>query len=238
MQYAIFSKKGNREYNEDYVMHRQDNNRFCFVLAEGLGGHGKGDLASKCVCESVLEDFENRDEEFNLEKAIQNAQIKLLNCQQEMNCVTGMKTTIVILYIEKDYAQWAHIGDSRLYLWDKWRMVDRTYDHSVPQMLVYAKEIKEKEIRFHEDRNRLLRAMGNRNDNLKADISEKKKCKKGQAFLLCSDGFWEYIEEKKMWFSYLNSKTPEEWLNKMEKVICENGKSSDMDNYSAIAVWI
>ena len=165
MQYAIFSKKGNREYNEDYVMHRQDNNRFCFVLAEGLGGHGKGDLASKCVCESVLEDFENRDEEFNLEKAIQNAQIKLLNCQQEMNCVTGMKTTIVILYIEKDYAQWAHIGDSRLYLWDKWRMVDRTYDHSVPQMLVYAKEIKEKEIRFHEDRNRLLRAMGNRNDN-------------------------------------------------------------------------
>ena len=238
MQYAIFSKEGNREYNEDCVMYRQDNNRFCFVLADGLGGHGKGEIASKCVCESVLEDFENRSEEFNLERAIQNAQVKLLNCQQVINCDTGMKTTIIILYIEEEIAQWAHIGDSRLYMWNRWRMLDRTYDHSVPQMLVYAKELKEKEIRFHEDRNRLLRAMGNANDNLKADISEKKKCKKGQAFLLCSDGFWEYIDEKKMWAYYVSSKSPEEWLKKMEKTICENGKGSNMDNYSAIAVWI
>lgn len=238
MQYSMLSNEGNREYNEDYVVYCICKEKACFVLADGLGGHGKGEIASKYVCESVIEDFEKNGDVFILEKAIQNAQKRLLQLQKEMNYNVGMKTTIVILYINGDNAQWAHIGDSRLYLWNRWRIVERTFDHSVPQMLVLARELKEKEIRFHEDRNRLLRAMGNENDNLKADISKVTKCKKGQSFLLCSDGFWEYIDEKKMQTQYLVAKTPEEWLRRMERIVCKNGKDSNMDNYSAIAVWL
>ena len=58
-----------------------------------------------------------------------------------------------------------------------------------------------------------------------------------QQFLLCSDGFWEYIEEREMEQILQNSLTPGQWLKKMKKVILKNGHGYNMDNYSAVAVW-
>ena len=59
-----------------------------------------------------------------------------------------------------------------------------------------------------------------------------------QAFLLCSDGFWELIDEKMMCKTLKKAKTPEEWLKSMEQIVLENGKGTNMDNYSAIAVFV
>jgi len=61
--------------------------------------------------------------------------------------------------------------------------------------------------------------------------------KKCQAFLLCSDGFWELIEEKDMCSILKKSETPNEWLLEMAEVVKKNGKDRNMDNYSAIAIW-
>ena len=58
------------------------------------------------------------------------------------------------------------------------------------------------------------------------------------SFLLCSDGFWELIEERQMCKALKKSKTPREWLENMEQVVLENGRGTNMDNYSAIAVFI
>ena len=94
--------------------------------------------------------------------------------------------------------QWGHVGDSRLYYFKNGRIVKRTLDHSVPQMLVAAGEIDEKEIRHHPDRNRLVRVMGMEWDEPKYQVSEPMPEEPGQAFLLCSDGFWENIEEEQI----------------------------------------
>ena len=59
-----------------------------------------------------------------------------------------------------------------------------------------------------------------------------------QAFLLCTDGFWELIEEKKMEALLKKADTPEQWIRLMQEVILKNGRNTDMDNYSAIAVWL
>lgn len=238
MEYALLTKKGNREYNEDFVGYVCTKNCFCFVLADGLGGHGKGEIASKCVVSSIIADFEELEECFHLDQAIERAQNRLSELQKQNNCHEGMKTTIVVLYVNREVVQWGHIGDSRLYFWKNKRIVTRTLDHSVPQMLVLAKEIKEKDIRFHEDRNRLLKAMGNEDDRTEPEISRQFKRRRGQAFLMCSDGFWELIDEEEMRREYKYSANPQEWIDRMEKIICENGSSIDMDNYSAIAVWI
>ena len=61
--------------------------------------------------------------------------------------------------------------------------------------------------------------------------------KKCQAFLLCSDGFWELINEKEMAVQLKKAHCVEEWLDNMVRIVQENGKDKNMDNYSAIAVW-
>ena len=61
---------------------------------------------------------------------------------------------------------------------------------------------------------------------------------KEMAFLLCSDGFWELILEKKMESALKKADSPAAWLEAMEKIVEKNGRNKDMDNYSAIAVWI
>jgi serine/threonine protein phosphatase PrpC len=118
------------------------------------------------------------------------------------------------------------------------KMIMRSLDHSVPQMLVFAGELKEKNIRNHPDRNRLLRVLGARNVDLKVDYSDEYTIDDCQAFLLCSDGFWECITERKMCKFLKKSKSVQEWLDMMVKEVEKNGKGTNMDNNSAIAVWV
>ena len=148
-----------------------------------------------------------------------------------------MKTTAVVLCID-EMIRWCHVGDSRLYYFKKKKLIQRTLDHSVPQMLVYAGEIKEKEIRNHPDRNRLLRVMGMEWTSNSYTLSDPVEKTGEQAFLLCSDGFWELIVEKEMQKCLKKAKTPEEWLELMKQIILKNGSNRDMDNFSAVAVWL
>lgn len=103
--------------------------------------------------------------------------------QKETREYADMKTTMVLLLISGNRAYWGHIGDSRLYYFKKNKMITRTLDHSVPQMLVNTGEIKEKDIRGHEDRSRLLRVVGSPWMNGHAyDISEGIDLNKSQVF--------------------------------------------------------
>lgn len=237
--YAMLTNKGNRENNEDYVGMCEDNETYCFAVADGLGGHGRGEVASKLVVEEAKSIFHKTSNiKHYLEKAFSTGQDKLLKYQQAQRANNEMKTTQVLLAIGEEEVQWGHIGDSRLYYFEGSRIKRRTLDHSVPQMLVASGEIKEKDIRNHPDRNRVLRVMGTPWNAPKYEISKAIKRKKKQSFLLCTDGFWELIEEKEMKRILKTSKTVDEWLCEMEKIVLGNGKDLDMDNYSAVGVWI
>lgn len=241
MQYALLSETGNREHNEDYVGCKlnPDETAGCFVLCDGLGGHGQGEVASRLVTEKALECYEAfGDSRDFLTKAFEESQAALLKLQKEKHAENGLKTTAVMLLIGEAVVQWGHIGDSRLYFFEKGKLKKRTCDHSVPQMLAAAGEIKEKEIRRHPDRNRLLRVMGMEWDGSGYSLEERLERTEGQAFLLCSDGFWELIEEKKMEKCLRKAKSPEEWLESMEKIVQKNGSGLDMDNFSAVAVFL
>ena len=104
-------------------------------------------------------------------------------------------------------------------------------------MLVLARDIKEKQIRNHPDRNRLLRVMGIEWEKPMYELAEPKKLGDYQAFLLCSDGFWELIDEKQMGKLLKSSSTVEEWMQSMVQVVRSNGTGKNMDNYTAIALW-
>jgi serine/threonine protein phosphatase PrpC len=147
----------------------------------------------------------------------------------------NMKTTLVFLTIEDGRARWMHIGDSRLYHFRGGYLQSQTMDHSVSQMAVLMGEITPREIRFHEDRNRVLRALGG--DNARPEISRTVMLTGGEdVFLLCTDGFWEYVYEEEMEQLLCASSTPQQWLDRMEALV-RSRAGKDNDNFTAAAVF-
>ena len=103
-------------------------------------------------------------------------------------------------------------------------------------MLALAGDIKEKDIRRHSDRNMLLKVIGTEWDEPQYELEPPMELKKETAFLLCTDGFWDFIDEKTMQKTLKKSKTAEEWCKTMVDIVRENGRGNNMDNFSAITV--
>lgn len=239
LTYKKFSEPGNREINEDCVGIAESGSSLCCVLCDGLGGHGRGEEASQLVVDEMLAYFRqsgNMIEEIGA--AFEDAQQKLLAAQKVKGAKFEMKTTATMLVMNDKEIRWGHIGDSRVYFFKKGKYKARTIDHSVPQMLVLAKDIKEKEIRHHPDRNKLLRVLGIEWGANSYVVSKKIRRKEQMAFLLCSDGFWELIEEREMETLLRQSKDASAWVEAMAAVVRKNGEGKNMDNFSAIAVML
>lgn len=236
IEYAQISEAGGRPDNEDSVDMRKTNGGLCAVLADGLGGYGGGKAASMEAVETLLEQYQAEmiEEPASIHRVIQEAHERVLGLQ---TAACPMKSTVVLFMLERDRCRWAHVGDSRLYHFTRNGLQTRTIDHSVSQMAVLMGEIREEEIRFHEDRNRVLRALGNAGE-LKSEISPVLPLEEEfHAFLLCSDGFWEYVLEIEMEIELCRARSPRQWLGAMESRLRKKA-SGDFDNYSAAAVFV
>lgn len=240
LSYAFLSKPGERDQNEDYTGMQQKGESYCFILADGLGGHGGGDEASRIVVEGIRADFARNGavSPDYLKRCFALGQWLLLEKQKKQHRKTEMKTTLTVLLTGPGRVMWGHIGDSRIYYFQDKKFKMRTLDHSVPQMLVAAGKLKEKQIRGHADRNRLLCVMGVEWEKPQYEIAQGITRGGGEAFLLCSDGFWEWVLEKQMQRALKKADTPDAWLEIMEHVALKNGAGKHMDNYSAVAVFL
>lgn len=240
ISYYTYTNPGDREVNEDSVGVSVNGEKFCFILCDGLGGHGMGDVASSKAVEVIDYQFLHSDSTNDFIKTAFPAANDIILVEQTKNRAENkMKTTGVIAVIADDKVKIAHIGDSRCYVFDHKNSYIRTLDHSVPQMMVISKQIKEEEIRNHADRNVVLKALGSKHDGeILFDIMKPISINKVNALLLASDGFWELITEDIMIRMLNNSSSPEEWVKKMVLEIKSNGKEVDMDNFSAIAVFV
>lgn len=234
---ASVSECGSRDYNEDSVGSFVGEDCWCLVLADGLGGHGKGEVASQTAVDAVRDVFFNEGNP-EVSGMIEAAQAAVTLKQKENNDFFSMKTTLTTVLIDNENISWGHVGDSRIYFFRKNKLISRTLDHSVPQMLVNAGEIKDSEIRGHVDRNKLLRVVGTKWDSPRYDLSEKIRLIGAEAVLMCSDGFWEYIEDKQMVKLLKKASSPEEWLENMKAVVLKNGAGCNMDNFSAVCAFI
>lgn len=234
-----YTDVGNREINEDACIALENRDEKCYVLCDGLGGHGRGEVASALVTNVFAECYDNiSDYEGFIGGTLEIAQNMLLSEQTAQKASDEMKTTASAVLIADGMIYRGYIGDSRIYLFFKNKVKERTMDHSVPQMLVVSHEIKEKDIRNHPDRNRLLRVMGMEWGSNKYQIEPSIPVAECQAILLCSDGFWELIEEKQMCRLLKKSASVEEWICSMADIVKQNGQGKSMDNNTAIGIWL
>lgn len=239
LTYAVFSDKGCREINEDSAGVFRKDNLTCCVLCDGLGGHGMGDIASSLT----VNVFENQirksfKTEHFLSEAFMAAQDILLAEQAARKAERKMKTTCAAFISDGKKVYIGHVGDSRLYVFQKNKVLTRTLDHSIPQMLVLSGEIQENEIRNHPDRSTILRVLGTEWDEPMFQLMKPLALRKCQAFLLCSDGFWELIDETEMCRILEHSSSPDQWISEMARVVQTNGNGKNMDNYTAVGVWV
>lgn len=237
--YQIISRIGGRPVNEDCTGMHQVGERYGFFLADGLGGHGKGDMASQTAVQQAILQFEAGGcSGETLQSIFEAGQAAILERQKQERATQSMKTTLTALLIDDAWIRWGHVGDSRIYYFENNSLVGRTMDHSVPQMLAAAGKIREKDIRHHPDRNRLLRVMGAEWERPAYQLAEPVKRKGRQAFLLCSDGFWELVNEKEMVKTLKRAADVAQWVEAMERLVERHGAGTNMDNYSAVAVWV
>ena len=233
LEIATYTDIGGRERNEDTVRSASRGaDELCLVLADGLGGHGGGERASSTAAECICRGWDGTADSGKLKTLLQEAN-RRVQAIQTPRC--AMKTTAAVLTLAGERAVWAHAGDSRLYYFREGALAFQTRDHSAAQLGVMLGEITADQIRFHEDRSRVLRALGQEGE-LTVETGEETLGAGRHAFLLCSDGFWEYVLEQEMVDDLAVSGSPEEWLDKMRARLSARAPE-DNDNNTAAAVW-
>ena len=233
------TSQGGRPVNEDTVKVWAGEKQGIFVVADGLGGHHKGDTASRMAAEVILGGLRQEmgpdgPSQETMGNVFQQANHTVLEGQKEEGH-KDMMTTAVALAIGHGKASWGYVGDSRLYHFSNGSLISVTKDHSLSFKKYLFGEISWEDIREDQDRSALLRAIGGEQRCLPGlagpvEISE------GDAFLLCSDGFWEYLSTDEIKDSLFEAPSPEAWAKTM-LALWESRGNPNRDNASLITVF-
>ncbi|MCK5122098.1 MAG: serine/threonine-protein phosphatase [Methylococcales bacterium] len=237
LKYYQLTSVGDRAINQDCMAHRVNSEYGLFVVADGLGGHYAGEKAAQFFCQglfklapfyhqllqdstqnvkTVMEDW--------IDAAVDDMRVMFLEDAEAIDA----HTTCVVLYVDDNVTVTAHCGDSRLYRLNDKQVLWRTKDHSLIQKKLDEGKITEGEMGLHPEQNQLTQSI-NIKKNHSAEVNIYPPAEKGETFILCSDGFWEYIKEKDL----LQLSSPHSGLDQLKKVakmahLRANGKGDNI----------
>ncbi len=203
LEFYQLTSTGDRDINQDYMAHIINESYALFVVADGLGGHHSGEKASRFFCQGLLKGADIYSKQM-VRNAVDTFSAWMTAAVNEMKMqFAGDKsgadahTTCAILYLDERQVLTAHCGDSRIYRMNPQQILWRTKDHSIPQQLVNEGRLAEQEMARHPGQNQLTRSI----NILKAqevEINLYPAMEKGETFVLCSDGFWEYVKQAEL----------------------------------------
>lgn len=228
--YGITDVGKRRAINEDnFVIYGFNNSNVGFLLlADGMGGHNAGEVASLTAVETVKHELEKTVEEtqhdrivYNLLSSIDYANKKVFELAIHDITKAGMGSTFVAAYVVENKLYLANIGDSRAYLVTENDVVKMTVDHSVVQELVDGGSITPEEAAVHPDKNIITRALGTE-QFVDADLFEYS-LKSGDYILLCSDGLYEMINDSLFYEILKKHENLEDAAKEMVEIANENG---------------
>lgn len=223
-----------RTHNEDNVIIiNNKNNEFILAVADGMGGHKAGEVASNIAIEHISEKFESVDSIGKKEDAIEwlrnivkEINTKIFSYTKEHPESKGMGTTLVIAIKTDDYILYGNIGDSSGYVIKNEKIHKVTKDHTLVNLLVSTGELTPEQARFHPRKNLLTRALG-ANDPIEIDIFDVDNTVQG--LFLCSDGLTNMVADDQI-EKVLNSNIGVE--EQVEKLIKKSNMRGGTDNIS------
>jgi len=197
MNFAIYqeSRKGARPNNQDRTGYARIREALLMIVADGVGGHPHGEVASQVAVRYLLEAFQRevRDRladpfEF-LQQNMGNAHRAIIDFAQARGLPETPRTTCVACVVQDATAYWGHVGDSRLYHVRDGRIRVRTKDHSRIQQMLDEGRIGEEAAAGHPDRNKIFNCLGAVTPP-QVELSRESSLKPGDILFLCTDGLW------------------------------------------------
>ena len=235
MEYAYLTDPGKvRDHNEDNVIIEVNkSNEVLLAVADGMGGHRGGEIASSIAISNISKEFKKLDKLGSKEDAIlwiknsvSEANVEIYKYTEEHPDSKGMGTTIVLSVLTKDYLLFGNIGDSSGYVYKNKSIHKITNDHTLVNLLVKSGEITEEEAKDHPRKNVLMKALG-ATTTVEMDIFDVETDVDG--ILLCSDGLTNMLDDDQI------SKVLNEDITikeKISKLIIKSNNRGGTDNIS------
>ena len=235
MEYAYLTDPGKvREHNEDSVIIvKNHNNEYLLAVADGMGGHRGGEIASSIAISHIGKSFrelgklgKKEDAILWIKNVVSEANVQIYKYTEENPESAGMGTTIVLSVLTKEYLLFGNIGDSSGYVYKDKQIHKITNDHTLVNLLLKSGEITEEEAKDHPRKNVLMKALG-ATTNVEMDIFDVETDVEG--IFLCSDGLTNMLEDEQI-AKVLNEETTAE--EKMNKLIVKANNRGGTDNIS------
>ncbi|CAD5369296.1 PPM-type phosphatase domain-containing protein [Rubrivivax sp. A210] len=243
LEVALMTDRGGRKYNEDACGHWHSKRHLCCVLADGAGGHGGGDIASRIAVQELIGRFSQQPSEraSDLDQLLRVTNDVLIGQRVPGTAKQDMHSTVVCLVIDfiGHKVHWAHAGDSRMYWFRQGRVRDRTRDHSLVQSLVDNGLLAPEQLRVHPKRSELRSALGIASDVLEVSAGEGDGAvQAGDVFLLCTDGVWEYLSDEVFEQTLAGAANPAAWIGQLSVEVRKAARhKTSHDNFTALTVW-
>lgn len=239
MRFSVYqvSRKGGREKNEDRMGYCYTRDAGLFALADGMGGHPEGEVASQLALQTMAAIFQRdakpilKDPTRYLHDAIISGHHQLIRYATEKALIDTPRTTVVACVLQGNSAYWAHCGDSRLYLVRGGKLIARTRDHSYSELQETMSQVVPMAERFN--RNVLFTCLGSPGKPV-VDTVGPVVLRAGDRLMLCSDGLWGSVSDElithHMAANAISDATPE----LVELALRNGGPKSD--NVTVLAV--
>ena len=206
MQFSVYQQShiGSRKVNQDRMGYSFTRDALLLVLADGMGGHLRGEIAAAIMLQTISALFQKQATPYVkqpgrfLEKAFLAAHHEIHRYRAENSLPETPRTTVVACLIQHNTATWAHCGDSRLYRMRRGQVLGRTRDHSHIEHLIAHGLAKPSERAAHPDRNKLYNCIG-ASALPKIEVASQAGLQPGDVLLLlCSDGLWSMLPDEEI----------------------------------------
>jgi len=205
MRFSVYqeSKKGGRRINQDRMGYLYTRDSLLMLVADGMGGHARGEVASQLTLQTVASIYQRdakpllTDPVRFLEDSVLAAHRELHRYRAEHSLPEAPRTTLVACIVQQGVAIWAHVGDSRLYMIRAGRILERTIDHSRVHHLVQSGLIRAEDAKDHPERNRIFNCIGAYVAPT-VEVSRPIALRNGDTLLLCSDGMWGTLNDRQV----------------------------------------
>jgi PPM family protein phosphatase len=236
MKFSVFqiSRKGGREKNEDRMGYCYTRESGIFLLADGMGGHPEGEVASQLALQTISALYQKearpivKDVSEFLPAALMAAHHQIIRYASEKGMLDTPRTTLVAAIVQGGSATWVHCGDSRLYVVREGKLVTRTRDHS------YLEQQGGSVVRLDRvNRNILFTCLGSPTRPV-FDVTGPMALQTGDRILLCSDGLWGTISDDEIVRSLSAHPVAESVPDLVEKALRSGGERCD--NVTVVAL--